>query len=46
MGNLGKRQGKRPWALRKFPRGCHGQKLRGKEKRKEKEKKYKDNKQR
>ena len=43
MGNLGKRQGKRPWAWRKFPRGCHGKKLRGKEKRKEKERKKEKN---
>ena len=42
MGNLGKRQGKRPWAWQKFSHGHHGQKLHGTEKRKKK----KDNKQR
>ena len=36
MGNLGKRQGKRPWAWRKFPKEHHGQKLHGIEERKRK----------
>ena len=35
-GGLGKSQGKRPWAWRKFPKGHHGQKLHGIEERKRK----------
>ena len=34
-GDLGKRQGQRPWAWQKFLNGCHGKKLHGMEKRKE-----------
>ena len=37
-GDLGKRQGQRPWAMWKFLKGRHGKKLHGMEKRKEKKK--------
>ena len=39
MGGLGKNQGKRPQAWQKFPKGCHGQKLHGKGKRKKRKEK-------
>ena len=40
-GYLGKRQGQKPWALQKFLKGRHGQKIHGMEKRKEKERRRK-----